>query len=85
MPHPTYPRVFVSNLGLVLLRDKRAPVYLINGYWRATLSKKVRVYTHRLVMESFCGVSPCRIRHLDGDKQNSKLHNLAWIRSATSP
>lgn len=37
-------------------------------------------YVHRLVLEAFVG--PCPIgeecRHLDGDKNNNRLDNLAW-------
>jgi hypothetical protein len=65
------------------------PVFMKNGYTKVALQvgKKVRQrYIHVLVLEAFEGPRPgdthtvnaIEARHLDGDKKNNKLTNLAW-------
>ena len=78
--HPDY---LISNRGRV--RRKKHNIYLhgslnrANGYLRVGVDNK-RYYIHRLVVDSFFDdVDPnARIRHLDGDKTNNSLENLAW-------
>lgn len=55
-----------------------------NGYRRATLTKdgfQTPYYVHTLVLEAFRGARPfagAYGRHLDDDKLNNRLDNLAW-------
>ena len=61
------------------LRPKRERT----GYLRLTLRIEGRAYTcsvHQLVMEAFVGPCPAglQVRHLDGDKLNCRLDNLAY-------
>lgn len=84
----------VSDLGRVRslprhIRSKKykgkvlAGVVGGNGYPAVVLQKdgqKRRAAVHRLVLETFVGDCPegmCA-RHLDGDKKNARLTNLAW-------
>ena len=64
-------------------------VAMKNGYKKVALQvgKKVQQrYIHVLVLEAFVGPRPGKtrvnngseVRHLDGDKHNNKLDNLAW-------
>lgn len=50
------------------------------GYWRVRLGAKI-YFTHRLVLEAFVGPAPCghETAHLDGNRENSSLENLAWV------
>lgn len=49
-----------------------------DGYLQVQIDGKWR-YLHRVVYEAFCGSIPPRrqVRHLDGDKANNTLSNLA--------
>lgn len=54
-----------------------------HGYLRVVLAQSsIRKYyrVHRLVLEAFVGPRPdgMMCRHLDGDRQNNRLDNLAW-------
>jgi hypothetical protein len=55
-----------------------------NGYARLHLSRRNRkklFFVHRLVLLAFVGPPPfdgAVVNHLDGDKRNNKLENLAW-------
>jgi len=54
-----------------------------NGYARVSLSKDGRVFrfsVHRLVLSSFCRlpIGNEEARHIDGDKLNNSISNLAW-------
>lgn len=42
--------------------------------------RRQRVNVHRLVLEAFVGPCPpgMQTRHLDGDRRNNRLENLAW-------
>ncbi|WP_439621469.1 HNH endonuclease signature motif containing protein [Gemmata sp.] len=42
--------------------------------------KRRRVNVHRLILEAFVGPCPLGMetRHLDGDRLNNRLDNLAW-------
>lgn len=60
-----------------------APSAERNGYLRVTFSvagKPHRNLLHRLVLLAFAGECPAghECRHLDGDKKNCRLGNLAW-------
>jgi hypothetical protein len=53
------------------------------GYRRITLSKNSnakRYSVHRLVLEAFVGPCPDEMecRHIDGNRSNNHLENLAW-------
>lgn len=54
-----------------------------NGYKRVSLSsggKVKKLYVHELVLMTFVGAKPAgyEARHLDGNRLNASLHNLAW-------
>jgi len=54
-----------------------------NGYPKVRLSKAGKTKTksvHRLVLEAFSGPCPTKYeaRHLDENKQNSRIENLRW-------
>ena len=78
----------VSDHGQVWSRPRRntsggilTPT-VTQGYLYVTLSVDGRTQTrriHRLVLESFVGpANGLECRHLDGDKTNNRLDNLAW-------
>ena len=57
--------------------------YAGNGYGRVGMSTpngKVKVAIHTLVMLAFVGSRPAgkEVRHIDGDKRNNSLANLAY-------
>lgn len=59
------------------------PYVLRNGYLRVSPSrggKQVRFLLHRLILQCFVGPCPDahECRHLDGNKANNALANLAW-------
>ena len=77
--HPDFPDHEVSNLGRV--RRYLEPFLMSNGYPHVSLGGvKKRRYLHQMVMEAFVGKRPAGgvTRHLDGDKKNNKLSNLAY-------
>jgi hypothetical protein len=87
-PAPGASQYLVSDDGRVLSRVGRRPRILKPiraGEYRAvqlvhddgTFSKR---YTHRLVLEAFRGNAPdgMEARHLDGDRFNNDIANLAW-------
>jgi hypothetical protein len=54
-----------------------------NGYLRVTLSVsgvRHREFLHRIILRTFVGECPkgWQCRHLDGNKSNCRLANLAW-------
>jgi len=49
-----------------------------NGTETVYLKRAGRHYVHRLVMFAFEGVSPRRVKHLNGDNSNNCLYNLVW-------
>ena len=52
------------------------------GYGRVTLYNKphkLRVFIHRLVMETFCGKSDMEVNHKDLNKHNNRLKNLEYV------
>ena len=53
------------------------------GYPRVRISmngRRIPVHVHKLVLETFVGHCPpgMQCRHLDGDRTNARLGNLAW-------
>lgn len=48
------------------------------GYKRVTLAGRHIVRIHRLVATAFLEQTGPLVRHLDGDKSNNRLDNLAW-------
>lgn len=93
-PIPDYPGYFITRAGDVFSTRKvrkggdpyrLKPVLTAKGYLRVNLCKpngKCKILTiHRLVAMVF--LPPCpspqhHIRHLDGDKLNNRVENLAW-------
>ena len=84
-------RYIVSTLGRVvsLARSRRFPVVLRpsptpDGHLHVGLTHDYRAktfYVHRLVIEAFVGGPPhpgMVVRHLNGDKADNRLCNLAW-------
>ena len=52
------------------------------GYGRVTLYNKphrLRIFIHRLVMETFCGKSSMEVNHKDLNKRNNELSNLEYV------
>lgn len=76
----------VSDHGRVWSWPRRRPLTLVEtplGYLVVCLSRPPGSTTrkvHRLVLEAFVGPAPegAETRHLDGDKHNNWLSNLAW-------
>lgn len=93
-PHPHGEIYEVSDLGrvrcyrqslkhLTIPRIKKPQFNQKRGYWYVVLSLKKVVKSwsiHRLVLTTFKGhrSSSFDCRHLDGNRSNNKLSNLAW-------
>ena len=83
-------KYFVSDAGLVYsVPRKRArggirKTSYVYGYERISIHEKTRLVSrnplvHQLVMLAFVGESNGKdVRHLDGDKKNNRLENLAY-------
>lgn len=74
---------WVSNYGQHKNRRRLLKLVCNKGYWFAKLSHggvKKSFPIHRLVLEAFVGPRPAGMecRHLDGNKNNNRLYNLAW-------
>lgn len=82
----------VSNFGRVKSLSKNRPgqsheemmkklIRGSNGYFHVSLYKNSQPKTfsiHRLVIETFCGVSDLHVNHKDGNKENNYLANLEY-------
>lgn len=82
----------VSNFGRVKSLAKNRPgqsneemikklVKGSNGYFHVSLYKSSKPETfsiHRLVIETFCGVSDLHVNHKDGNKENNRVENLEY-------
>lgn len=81
-PVPNNPAYEVSDLGRV--RNPRTGRILKpwsgSRYLQIHLGKRPSRTIHRLVAEAFLGPCPpgMECRHLDGNKRNNRLENLAW-------
>ena len=66
------------------LRLRVSGINPVSGYRQNVLTGRGRKpttrYPHRLVLESFVGPCPdgCEARHLDGNRLNNRVENLAW-------
>ena len=66
--------------GAVIGRILKSHPNVRNGYYSVQLGRGIRRKIHSLVLEAFISIRPkgkCA-RHLDSDKSNNKLSNLAW-------
>ena len=89
-----WPGYLVSEDGMVfttkrtgLCKEPRPPKLMklssSNGYLRVKLrapGKQQQKLVHRLVLETFVGPCPenCEASHLNGDRTDNRLENLAW-------
>lgn len=83
-PIPDAPGYYVTKDGRVFCIREMSLYRCRDGYFRACLSvagEKIRKGVHQLVAMAFLP-SPMpgqnEVRHLDGNKQNNHLSNLAW-------
>jgi HNH endonuclease/NUMOD4 motif len=82
-----YDNVFVSNLGRIKMKDNN-PFYgtsIESGYYTTNLFNKIKKKykkskVHRLVCQAFLPNPDNKplVNHLDENKSNNKLENLAW-------
>jgi hypothetical protein len=79
---PGHPDYLVSDLGRVmsLVSNRNLNPYLANGYLQVKLGSRFRDNVNRLVLLCFRGpAKPGQVcRHLDGNRVNNRLNNLAW-------
>jgi hypothetical protein len=85
---PDYPDYQASNLGRIASRRRHAwkvlsPNIGTNGYLTVQTHYNGRVrrrLIHRLVLMAFVGECPKdhEARHLNGDRKDNRLENLAW-------
>jgi hypothetical protein len=57
------------------------PIIEKNGYLRVRIRRDgqtVAQYIHRLVLETYSGPAPGHARHLNDDKRDNRIENLAW-------
>lgn len=86
-PIPNFPG-YLINLGERVWSEKRnrwlePHVNKVSGYLTVSLRRDGRsclVNVHRLLLETFVGPCPegMECRHLDGNRSNGSLDNLAW-------
>jgi hypothetical protein len=83
-PHPHHPHLYASNLGRFLFqRGSRwvEPTSHVepSGYVKVTLTRRIRPLAHRLVLESFDGMSERRAcRQKGAAKNDNRLCCLLW-------
>lgn len=72
----------ISSLGRVRRRGKYLSLFLVKGYLAfnvslaRTMRKSLRV--HREVARAFLPGGEGLVRHLNGDRMDNQLENLAW-------
>jgi hypothetical protein len=79
--HPWIAGVRVSSTGVVFRDGVPLKTHAhSNGYVKACVRRSVHKFVHHLVLETFVGARPAghQCRHLDGDRRNNRLENLAW-------
>lgn len=87
-PAPGATRYLISDSGEVLSLLKRKPRKMrpiaMGKYQGVQITddcgQRVHRYLHRLVLEAFVGTAPggMEARHLDGNRFNNTVSNLAW-------
>ncbi len=77
------PGYWATDDGRILRGDKEKAQYEHRGYLRVdiiTSGHRKKYKVHRLILEAF--EKPIseglHVRHLDGDRKNNRLSNLAW-------
>lgn len=81
---PDHPRYEVSSFGRVRSLVGREPrilrAHLHYGYPTVTLTRQQKAKVHQIVAVAFFGPRPegMEVRHLDGDRANPRLDNLAY-------
>ena len=74
-------RMLISNLGRVQTRRRPAWTPAANrftGYRQVYVPRHGKAYVHWLVIASFEGVQPGRVRRQNEDKGDNRLSNLFW-------
>lgn len=80
---PGLPGYWATVDGKILRGAVEKKQYEHRGYWRVdiiTNGRRRKYKVHRLILEAFEGPRPKEVvcRHLDGDKKNNRVGNLAW-------
>ena len=83
-PHPKYSAitcgsdgsVYYINTGKQLQGSKYKNGYRYTVFYQD--GQRIRERTHRLVCESFYGLSSLVVNHKDGDKSNNAIENIEW-------
>lgn len=81
LPLPADPFLFVSEDGEVVSLHKSGRILKasLSGEYQGVKVAGVTRHIHRLVCETFHGPRHVMVvRHLDGDRKNNRLSNLAW-------
>jgi hypothetical protein len=87
-PSSRDPMLLLSEEGEVISLYKKKPRVLkptMSGAYHAVNADGKTTHIHRLMAESWFGPAPflgAVVRHLDGDRFNNRLSNLAWGTSA---
>jgi hypothetical protein len=87
-PIPGFPGYEASDNGDIRSLKGKTPRILKpipqkDGYWYVFLytpKSRPKVYVQRAVLAAFCGEPPAgqEARHLDGNRSDNRLENLAW-------
>jgi hypothetical protein len=90
-PIPSQPEYWATDTGRIISVKRCKPrvlclVLATTGYWQVTLSQNGKAFTmnvHQLMMEAFRGKRVgMEVGHLDGDRTNNTLRNLAYVSRA---
>lgn len=77
---PGWPGYYINEAGEVFTVRRLSPYRDRDGYWRIN-SGRLKKAIHRLLAIAFLpppGPGQNEVRHLDGNRQNNALSNLAW-------